>query len=447
MKVMIVAGADTESLVKLFNDRGTIEVTHSFPSLHKHRKMILEDYISVDKVIYVQRKNSMDVRRDMSTLKELLTNMMNNREFFKCKEVEFFYIHETGSNDDPLKFAKAVEKETKFDGFVFHGNSEELPFDIIFKTLCGQTTDNKIKNKRKATIRTKKGSKVKSIFETENNTKNEYIEPWTNDNLEDYDKAKELASKHDKDSRYEDSQDTNSIYEKRDNPNLGGYHINSILEDKNIFIFSGEAKSGVSLNTAMLTTSAIACGKTVTLLNFTEDNDTRSYIRNLEHAFSSMSLKMLMSVDQLEHKYRLNIVNIQYSYTDIRLDALRYIIENLDKFTSDLIFIECPKAILEPIIGTVGFKANRLFYSVETLEKEINKVYNFANNLSDRLKLVLLLANNLKSISFSEKPGLKLNKRMSTIEIKEVFSKDITIIEPIDYWGVDEYYYSKLSEV
>lgn len=445
MKVMIVAGADTDNLTKLFNDRGTIQVTHSFPSLHKHKKRILEDYISVDKLIYVQRRNSMDIRRDMYVLQDLLRDVVNNRGFFKCREVEFFYIHDPDSTDDPLKFAKAVEKETRFEGFIFHGNSEELPFDVIFKTLCGQTTDNKIKNTKKAIIRAKRDSKVKRVFELEDGSRNEYVEPWTDDNIVDYDKAKELAEKHDKDSRYSDDKDTNGIYEKRDNPNLAGYDVQSILEDKNIFIFSGESKSGVSLNTAMLTTSAIACNKTVTLLNFTEENDTRDYIRGLEQAFSSMSLKMLMSVDQLEHKYRLNIININYTYTDIRLDALRYIMENLSKFTSDLIFIECPKEILDALTGTVGFHANRIFYSVETLDKEIHKVYNYVNSLSDRLKLVLLLSNNLKTINFGNKTSL--NKRMGTAEIKGLFSKDITIIEPIAYWGVDDYYFSKLSEV
>ena len=197
----------------------------------------------------------------------------------------------------------------------------------------------------------------------------------------------------------------------------------------------------------MITTSAIANDRTVTLINLTEEMDTREYFKNLNCAFTSYSMKMFMLVDKLEHNSRLNIINVNYSKVDIRLEALKHIIDNTQKIDSDVIIIECPKDLVDKAIGCIGFNLNRIFYSVETLEKEINKVYNYVNSLSDRIKIIIMLANNLNTLQFPSRPKMLLTRRLTDTEIKSLFSEEITIISPIAYDGVDDTIFEQLVGV
>lgn len=324
---------------------------------------------------------------------------------------------------------------------------DKLSYEEIYNKLLGITRASDVKTKTKKVYRNKRDSTVKRVHEPENGDSEEILEPFGFDNLQDYEKAKKFAKQSEIGRTYHDQQNKKEIYEEYENPVLATYSIEDILKKKNIFIVTGESKSGVSVNTAMITCSAISSDRTVTLVNLTGEVDTREYIKNLNHAFTSYSMKMFMLTDKLEHNSRLNIINVNYSKVDIRLESLKYISENTKKIDSDVIIIECPKDLVEKAIGCLGFNLNRIFYSVETLEKEINKVYNYVNGLSDRVKMIIMLSENLQTLHFPSRPKMRLTKRLSYSEIKSLFSKEITIVSPITYDGVDDTIFEQLVEV
>ena len=445
INIMLVAGRSTESLRKYFSQRGTLEVTHSYDNLFSYKNELERNYIKVNKLVYVYQDNNMNIVRDMSLLRKLINMYKSGEGSFTVEEIVFFYVD--NGDSEGINMFKSIMRDTGYSSFKVHSSTDALSFEEIYNHLFGLTRGSNVKTKKEKVYRKTRDSKIKRVYEPENGSEDDILEPWTTDNLDEYEKAKKFANQSETGRNYYDTENSKEINEKFNSPVLATYNIEDILKKKNIFIVSGESKSGVSVNTAMLVTSVLLSDRTVTLINLTEENDTREYVKNLNFGFSSYSLKMFMSVDKLEHNNQLNIININYSISDIRLEALKHIIENSNKINSDVIFIECPKDILEKSTGCVGFNLNRIFYSVETLEKEINKVYNFINTLSSRIKIVILLSENINTLTFPSRPKLILARRLSTTEIKNLFSKEITIIAPIIYDGVDDSIFETLMEV
>ena len=64
--------------------------SYCYENLVNYRNIIETEYITIDKFLYVYQDKDMDLRRDMSFLKGVLTKMNKGEGFFSCDEIVFF---------------------------------------------------------------------------------------------------------------------------------------------------------------------------------------------------------------------------------------------------------------------------------------------------------------------------------------------------------------------
>ena len=54
---------------------------------------------------------------------------------------------------------------------------------------------------------------------------------------------------------------------------------------------------------------------------------------------------------------------------------IKSILSNINKIVDDIIVIECPLELLQNAIDCIGFKLDRVFFAIETLEKDVYNCY------------------------------------------------------------------------
>lgn len=420
--LMIVAGSGTSALVKHIEETGTMRVKESYESLAHSFKTIKNEIIEVDKLIYVYQDPKLDIGKEMMCLLKLLSGEENVRYMITIKEIVFFHRKNTGRQDG-LKYFKHAMKTSNFENFRFYESEDPFAVLDISDYILNENEKLNIRNTYKSVYRHKRNEPVNILYDPEN-INAEVIEPYTFDNINNYDKAKEKLGTLNN-LEYNDSLDPNAINHTFDNPSLPRISSNNVLTNRNIYIHCGLPRSGKTINTAYFVSSAVADGKNVTVINLTNSDDLKEYLRIIEVGHDVYHLKDFMLSEKFGENYNLNILDISYKNVDIRLEGLRHILSNINKIVDDIIVIECPLELLQNAIDCIGFKLDRVFFAIETLEKDIMANFNYINVLSEKVDVILLLSEICRDSIFSS--------RMSAKSIKSIFTENVRVIAPIDY--------------
>ena len=89
IKLMLVAGENSNSLAEFLQQRGTFVVDFLYRDLYSNSQELLNSVIRVDKLVYVYQSREMDnlggmfIRQEMQVLK----SMYEDNKFFKASEV------------------------------------------------------------------------------------------------------------------------------------------------------------------------------------------------------------------------------------------------------------------------------------------------------------------------------------------------------------------------
>lgn len=445
IQIMLVAGRGASGLKNyMMSSSSTITVSYCYENLVNYRNILETEYITIDKFLYVYQDKDMDLRRDMSFLKGVLTRMAKGEGFFSCNEIIFFC--NTTLDQSAVKIFETTMSMSGFTNYKIQTSTENFAYTDIYKYMLNISNDNLAVTKHKNIVRVKKGSVVKQVFEPEDDKSTEAIVNYDFDNMRQYEKSKKAAARSDTGLQYHDKTYKDTIYEKFDNPVINVNDIvNPFVPQRKIYIVSGNPKSGVSTNTALLACSAVENEKTVTIINLTNENTTLAYIRHLEYGYLHLNLRNFMSKKVLDHRQPINIVSIPSGVEDIRLQGLYYILDHCDKFEDDVIFIEVPKDLLLDVINFVGIKVDRIFYSIENIERELDSSFNFIDYISTEFKTVIILSQILEIMKpLNQKP---MNKRLSIQEIRNMFNDTIKIASPLNIQQIDANLYRVLTEV
>ena len=414
----------------------TINVSHSFENLVGYRHVLESEFITIDKLIYVYQDKNLDFRKDMSFFKGLLNKMNRGEGFFTCDEIIFFC--NTDIDPTAVKTFETTMEVTNFTNYKIKTSHDNFAFTDIYKYMLNISSNDLAPTKHVRIVRVRGDSPVKEVYEPETDRSTEAFINYDLDNTKRYRKAKKDAARAETGTIFKDEIHKDVINEKFDNPKIDIPEINNpFSRTRKICIFCGEPKSGVSTNVAYTRCSAVEGDKTVTIINMTNKEDTVSYIRYLEYGYLNTTLRNFMMRPKLEHRHPINIINIT---KDIRLEGLYYVLDNLDKIDSDVIFIEIPKDLLSKVVHSVGINIDRVFYSVENTEKDITSVFNFINYLSEDFKVIIILAQILNVLN-------GMVKRTDVMRVNTMFSDRVKLVAPIEYNGVNTTIYKSLTEV
>ncbi|GAA0101693.1 hypothetical protein UT300012_24080 [Paraclostridium bifermentans] len=427
IKLMIVAGKGTASLVKHIEEAGTMHVEAAYESLHSNFKTISNEIIEVDKLVYVHQDSRLEINKEMMSLLKLLKGDESLSYMVDIKEIIFFNRKGT-CRDDALKYFKRAMEGARFTNFRFYEQDEAFAVLDISDFILNENERADIKPTYQKIYRKKRNEPVNVLYDPED-INSEVVEPYDLQNLKDYDKAKSKLGKLNN-LEFQDGKDPNAINRVYDSPSLSRYNVVDVFEDKNVFIYSGLPRSGTTNNLAYFCASAVMARKSVTVINLSNSTDIAEYLRILEVGHDIYGLKDFMLSDTFGEKFNLNILNIFYKEIDIRLHGLRHILSNVDKIKNDIIVIECPKDILSDVVDCVGFKLNKVFFAMETLEKDIFSMFNYLNNIGDKMRLIVMLSKIAMDYKFS--------KRLEPSAIKNMLSEDIGVAPPVDYEGCEE---------
>lgn len=436
LKVMLVAGDVTDDLSVYFNERGTLRVERKYKNLSGNYEDINGKIIDVDKLVYVYSdKGNMNIKKDMGTLKKLLKEANEGTSFFNVKEISFF-LQKNEHSDQVLKFFNSAMKEVDYTNISIYDSEQALTFIEVYNHLLGTSENNKITNKHMRVVRKPKGSQVRNVYDPKKT--NVSIEPFKYDHLDNYEKAKENASKLGLEVTYHD-EDTSIT--KFDNPYLGSLELENIFGRRNVYITSGLPRTGVSTNTAVFSISSVLANKSVTIINTTQNNDTQEYLKEMQIKFTKFSMKKFVLTETLEHKNLLNIITLPHNINDVRKEALGFILSNSSRITSDIILIETDKDLLDYILDICKFRICRILFSCETLEKDINNIFSYINNISNEYDIVLILTELLKE--------MKHCRRLKPDKIRERFNGEVKIMPPVRYdeFEMDTLYYERLIKI
>lgn len=436
LKVMLIAGDVTEDLSVYFNERGTLRVERKYKNLSGNYEDINGKIIDVDKLVYVYSdKGNMNIKKDMGTLKKLLKEANEGTSFFNVKEINFF-LQKTEHSDQVLKFFNSAMKEVDYTNISIHESTQALTFIEVYNHLLGTSENNKIVNKHMQVVRKPKGSQIRNVYDPKKT--NVSIEPFKYDHIENYEKAKDNASKLGLEVSYHDD---NVSITKFDKPYLGSLELENIFGRRNIYITSGLPRTGISTNTAVLAYSSTLANKSVTVVNTTQNNDTQDYLKEMGVKFTKFSMKKFVLTESLEHKNLLNLVNLPHNINDVRKEALGFILSNSSRITSDIIIIETDKDMLDYVLDVAKFRICRILFSCETLEKDINNLFSYINNLATEYDIVLMLTELLRE--------MKHCRRLTHEKIRERFNGEVKIMQPVRYddFEIDALYYEQLIKM
>lgn len=444
IQIMLVAGRGASGLKNyMMSSSSTLTVSYCYENLISYRNVIESEYITIDKFLYVYQDKDMDLRRDMSFLKGVLTKMDKGEGFFLCKEIIFFC--NTTLDQSAVKIFETTMNMSGFTNYKIQTSTENFAYTDIYKYMLNISNDNNFVAKQKNIVRVKKGSIVKQVFEPEKDKSTEALVNYDFDNMNQYAKSKASAIRSDTGLKYYDKDYNDVINEKFDNPVLKLVDAaNPFTQQRKIYIVTGTPKSGVSTNTALLACSAVEAGKNVTIINLTKDDSTISYIRCLEYGFVHLALRNFMMKKNLNRKNPICMISVGGGVQDIRLQGLMYILSHSDKLDDDIIFIEVPKDILTDVTNSIGIAIDRIFYSVENTERELDREFNYISNLSEDFKMVLILSEIMAIL-----PPLNqiMNKRLDISEIRAMFDENIKIVSPLHISTINSELYSVLTEV
>lgn len=441
-KIILIAGNKTESLQKFFNKHNGIKVEHAYPTLEYIEKHIEREIIRGDRLVYVYTTKTNTFGEDLGRLRNILGYLTNNKGLLYIDRLEFFYLDEPSMNDDLVMFNKIMSL-SGFRNFVIHPLNARPSYTDLYNALLGVSKLSNSKGKSEGVYRVTRGTDVNAVMMPEDGGVEDSIEPFDNNHLRKYIDIKRNIKATDNGVLYRESSDTSIQLPQYDNPTLPRLDVKSFLNEKVLFVYSGNSKTGVSTNVALFIKSAIKEEKTVTLVNLTPNNDTSKYLMMLNVKGKQYSTKMTLLEPHIGTKEPMSIVNLydDDDEMDIRLEKLDVIINAMDKIQSDVVVIECECSLLSGVMNTVGTIAHTLVFSVETLKKEVDKVSNMLNYLADDTRTIVILSNILKTINLTPS---NVVERESYGSIKKRLRKDLIVLEPITEKDIGDNMYKRI---
>lgn len=404
INIMLVAGDKTDKLSKFLQQKGTFDIEYSYRSLTEEVVTIKDNIVNVDKLVYLLDNQILNIRTEMQLLKELLVN----EGFFTAREI-IFIVTENVDADKAIKYFKTVMIESDFQNYSINKTKSKVSFADIFDFIIGVTHSENYKNTFKEVYRVERHSDSDVAYVAQDDA-DMLIEPFSYERLKSYEAAKENSKRTESGILHKDV-DPGINLTTNLNVDLGDLQIVDSVKYVETIIVTGERKTGVSTWAAALAISAIAAGKTVTLMDFTDNFDIANLLENNNQMFYPVRM-----IDML-HNYKNveNSINLVSTFNEqeqsVRTEFLQHVFTNRNALAPVCIIaipenlFETTQAILMHDVSRILYCMNPIFHDVIAKQlciEQYSKLKNFFIVLNDRISLM----NSTVQVSKEELEGL-----------------------------------------
>lgn len=344
--IVLVAGANHEKLRKFFSDRGTMDHIKSYESIHGNENNLLMGTYEVDKLIYVNQFEDMNVEKDMLALYKILRS---SDSFFSTDEVVIFSLEDESGDSkyyDILKVNLSKDALTsdliKVPKFIVKSLGKPLSFDQIYMEVLG--TSGIIKDK--VTYRT--------IYRAERNTqKDELYEKSASGNMipmdfrewEDFTRiSKTLAETGSKD-----------LFKDIDRPerefmDLNLHHFSySELKKSKLLYFIGDRRVGNTTNLLSVAISLLLTNKSVLIIDLSDNRDIKGILKGNSIPYNEFNIKDLVTGRVNPKENHINIIQSFGVSSDHFVKWMQA--SSLDTKT-DFILVDLPYRLKDVLRGT-----------------------------------------------------------------------------------------------
>lgn len=430
-KLLIVAGKNSKNLRDFMTERGTFEVPFYYESLSKNSNEIKNSIIKVDKMLYLYQPDVMSIRYDMGILKNLLAKS----SFFDPGEITYIVNGSTDENTKAIEYFKSVMEDVGYTNYQVKRSERTMTYEDIYNQLLGVSESAKFKNKRKNVYRVENSNESKEVFLPELDT-GLTVEPFNYDSNRNYEKAKENASRTESGIEYTDSM---KPMKKFIRPSFGSISFDSILHGNKTVCISGLAKSGITTWTCALATSAIDLGKSLLVLDYTDNQDI----------FDTMVLNRIKckQIDMIELLHNCQVEKgvigvcglANEKERKVKSEFLQNFFSRVDTF--DYVFVVTSIDYMEKAVSIVGDMLSKLFLCTSVIQHDVELMNTYVEKVVKKAQTMVILNNVVKVMDDS----ILLDDKTC----KEILANQCKVVSPIIFEDLHlgAYFCVKLLEV
>lgn len=293
IKLMIVAGDSSDKLANFLEQRGTFSVECSFPDL-SNIEGIHDKIIKVDKFLYLYRQKDTitSIKNEMQTLQQLLSG----GSFFSPGEI-IFIVRDEDDSVMALKYFKSVMQNCNYEDYSIKRIKGILSFSAIYDAIMGTSEVKDFKNQYRRVYRVERNGDSNTAY-LPHDDKTLVVEPFTYDEINDYERRKQTAVKIDTGFMHTDNRD--SDVDVFDNPLFNRIEYDDSIMQQRVILITGGSNSGKSVWTTALAASAVASGMSALILDYTQNQDIIELCNSLQTPHKEVSFKELLVNSRLE---------------------------------------------------------------------------------------------------------------------------------------------------
>ena len=430
-KLLIVAGKNSKNLRDFMTERGTFEVPFYYESLSKNSNEIKNSIIKVDKMLYLYQPDEISIRYDMGILKNLLTKS----SFFDPGEITCIVNGNPDENAKAIEYFKSVMEDVGYNNYQVKRSESTMTYEDIYNQLLGVSESIKFKNRRKNVYRVENSNESKEVFLPELDT-TLTIKPFNYDSNHNYEKAKENARRTESGIEYVDSMRPMKKFVR---PSFGSVNFDSILHGNKTICISGLAKSGITTWTCALATSAIDLGKSLLVLDYTDNQDVYDTM-----VLNRIKCKQLNMVELLQNcQVEKEIIGVcgltNEKERKVKSEFLQNFFSRVD--TYDYVFVVTSIDYMENAVSIVGDMLSKLFLCTSVIQHDIELMNTYVSRVVKKAQTMVILNNVINVMDDS----ILLDDKTC----KEILANQCKVVSPITFEDLHlgAYFCVKLLEV
>lgn len=430
-KLLIVAGKNSKNLRDFMTERGTFEVPFYYESLSKNSNEIKNSIIKVDKMLYLYQPDEISIRYDMGILKNLLAKS----SFFDPGEITCIVNGNPDENTKAIEYFKSVMEDVGYTNYQVKRSESTMTYEDIYNQLLGVTESVKFKNKRKNVYRVENSNESKEVFLPELDT-GLTIEPFDYESNRNYEKAKENTSRTESGIEYVDSMKPMKKFVR---PSFGSVSFDSILHGNKTICISGLAKSGITTWTCALATSAIDLGKSLLVLDYTDNQDIYDTM-----VLNRIKCKQYSMIELLQNcKVEKGVIGVcgltNEKERNVKSEFLQNFFSRVD--TYDYVFIVTSINYMEKAVKIVGDMLSKLFLCTSVIQHDVELMNTYVSRVVDKAHTMVILNNVINVMDDS----ILLDDKTC----KEILANQCKVVSPIKFEDLHlgAYFCIKLLEV
>lgn len=374
INIVVVAGTQTDDLSAHLELNCAFKVIFKANSFMGAKGTIQNSIIKADKLLYVYQKDQMNIRADMSFLRDLFLE----DSFFDVKEVLFVQKEDTDSEQAEKYFLNIMQDVQQNYAAKKSGRTQieysyktiegVLTFQGISEILLGVTQASNVKNTISNFYRYEKGNSAKEVY-LPNKKQGAFIEPFTFDSLINHNRERQNMSALQGSVLQSESE---AQWRQFDSIQLDGIDVVNTELPKNISIITGGIKTGKSTLATFLAASLSKTDDKTLILDFTENQDCFLFLRDCMKEVHCCDMKNFLLSNEA-HEESIEVAGfMDVSLYEIRLDVLTLIVQKqLGMYENILLITEYSD--LQDVFQIVYTLLHRLIFCVFALKSDINK--------------------------------------------------------------------------